>query len=308
MFRTPAVLLVLQLTQLGVPALASAFCRLMVGSQVAAPGCDGTSTGIPLAWQRRCMSYSVSEPKGGLTFSQARTVIEASFQSWQDVTCDGGHKTGIEIVEFPSPPQPVACREPEHNVDGLNANAILFVDDWSRRGNGSNAFGLTFVWHNTTNGEIVDADMELNDARQDRLAVCPDTGCPSGTVDLQNVVTHEAGHFLGLGHSQFSRATMAFQATGGEITKRTLADDDRLGLCTIYKPGTLPAECDFMPVNGWAAECGVPLAGGCGCSLPGSRIPLRLPWTALALGLAAVFIARTRRQRRRVKMALQDRS
>ncbi len=78
-------------------------------------------------------------------------------------------------------------------------------------------------------------------------------------MDLQNTVTHEAGHFLGLahpceadpgtatangvpvcsGHPEMTSVTMFPSASPGEISKRTLAPDDVEGVCAIYpRPAT----------------------------------------------------------------------
>ena len=69
-------------------------------------------------------------------------------------------------------------------------------------------------------------------------------------MGLQNTVTHEAGHFLGLahpceadpgtatangvpvcsGHPEMASVTMFPSASPGEISKRTLAADDVVGV------------------------------------------------------------------------------
>ena len=74
-------------------------------------------------------------------------------------------------------------------------------------------------------------------------------------VDPQAVITHEAGHLLGLSHTEQDLvATMAAAYTAG-ATQRTLAVDDKLGLCELY-PADAPknecnSDCDCPP----EAEC-----------------------------------------------------
>lgn len=59
----------------------------------------------------------------------------------------------------------------------------------------------------------------------------------SGEIDLQGVATHEYGHALGLGHSEFSNATMRPSIIGNGVPSRSIEADDIAGVQAIY--GTL---------------------------------------------------------------------
>src|SRR5690606_24022962 len=132
-------------------------------------------------------------------------------------------------------------------------------------------------------GEILDVDMEINE-RQGPFAICPPEGCPGmERVDLENVVTHELGHYFGLAHSADPDATMYAFSVAGETIKRDLADDDIAGICEIYPPGTPAGECDHQPVGGLVLHCHT----NCAVSAPGAGgSPLWL------LAPAAVLLAR----------------
>jgi len=153
-------------------------------------------------------------------------------------------------------------------------------------------------------GEIVDADILLN-ATLGMLTVCSEQ-CADRTrdIDIQNAVTHEAGHFLGLAHSNVSGATMESRALIGHVEQRTLADDDRSGLCAVY--GDLDtASChntDFEPLHGFAADCrhepaALDDAGSDGCMVRGARPASRPggPLAGFAMVLAALALVRRRR-------------
>lgn len=52
--------------------------------------------------------------------------------------------------------------------------------------------------------------------------------------DVQNCLTHELGHALGLGHSANTEATMYYSVNLGETKKRDLHTDDLNGYWAIY--------------------------------------------------------------------------
>ena len=85
--------------------------------------------------------------------------------------------------------------------------------------------------------------------------------------DLQNTLTHESGHFIGLAHSPVPGATMNATTQPGETLKRSLAPDDAAGVCAIYPEAS----------------------GGCGCG--GGE------GTGAASLLAAAALLRRRRRR-----------
>ncbi|MGD8860698.1 MAG: matrixin family metalloprotease [Myxococcales bacterium] len=229
--------------------------------------------GTWLQWERQCISFTVApRSTDDPPLDDIRDAVARSFRRWQAIRC-GGRPIGFELGETE---QLGACREPEYNVRGANANTVFFIDDWVGQGLDEDAFGLTLIWHDPNTGEIYDADMQLNEM-QGRFDICGAV-CPVGVVDLENVVTHEAGHFLGLGHSLDRSATMSARATLGETIKRSLEADDVQGMCEIYGDWPEPAceLADFTPDNGFSPECGAPAVDGggrnaCVCSAPGAR-------------------------------------
>ena len=153
---------------------------------------------------------------------------------------------------------------------------------------------LTTVSYVESSGEIVDADMELNawdgsgPAPPGYYFTCldpPATSCglvPGQSnciaTDVQNVVTHEAGHVLGLGHQAgVPTATMYPSAPAGETTKRTLDPDDISGICAIY-PAAAPTDvCIGTGQVATRPSSACPQPSGCGCGTAGAE-----GWFALA--------------------------
>jgi MYXO-CTERM domain-containing protein len=276
---------------------AYAYCRMTTKMPVAGATC--VEDGIPLAWRRQCMSFSlVARKEAQPPLDDVRDTADASFHTWEAVSCNG-QPIGIELRQT----VPLAtCEDPEYNQHYGNANTVIFVDDWAGADLPEDAFGITQVWHNPNTGEILDADMRLNETLG-TFGICGAT-CPPGVVDIQNVMTHEAGHFLGLGHSSVPDATMSARAAIGETSKRTLAEDDIEGVCAIYgsDPAANCTPTDFTPNHGFAPGCAPPDSGStsgvhCNASDLGSDKRALAPLFALLLA-CGVFLRRRRRESR----------
>jgi hypothetical protein len=82
--------------------------------------------------------------------------------------------------------------------------------------------------------------------------------------DLQSVMTHEAGHFFGLGeNAQVAAATMYPTTSHCELHKRSLDPTDRQSRNKLYAPGTSPTDLVHLILAGWrfpARHAGFPLA------------------------------------------------
>jgi hypothetical protein len=143
--------------------------------------------------------------------------------------------------------------DPKANPAGLCSNLYNCFDDDLY---GRSTIALTTVSYDPDSGRIIDADMELNgwsgNGADSAFGGEPAHGwyfsCVDGAdlicetygemsciyIDLLSTATHEAGHFIGLGHSPLEAATMYYSASRGETDKRSLDDDDVAGLCEIY--------------------------------------------------------------------------
>jgi len=178
------------------------------------------------------------------------------------------------------------------------------------------ALAVTSDTANKRTGQIYDADIEINatpTAPWVWADVEPDAGL-DGDMDLQNAITHEMGHLIGLDHTCYSpnsglpqpydnagqpvpacpasaevqATTMYPSANTGDTQKRTLAPDDQAGLCGIY-PVDNPPPPPGTDLNGGCASCGVASARSGGVELTGLGI----------LVAFSVFLRRARRTSRR---------
>lgn len=251
---------------------ASSFQRTQTCSSFGTFECDPGEEPKPIAWPIRCIEYRINE-QGSKDFSgdgltpQLREYVRESFAAWREPDC-----SDFQAVE--GDPTENATVEYDQS-DGWTGNMNLVVwrdDEWPHM-SGRHSFALTSVTYKSSNGRIIDADIELNTAESTYTYFEESRVGETDKVDLGNALTHEVGHFLGLDHSSEREATMYSSARSGEIKKRSLERDDIRGLCAIYPAGDDPAQCDdpedFLPPEAREKD-----DDGCGCSgsRPGSPI------------------------------------
>ncbi len=305
---------------------ASAYCRTLARPKGAPTisdenGCRGGNY-PPSFWLNRCAGYSIAAPDGSasskISVDDAREVVARSFATWSSALCpfamNGSSKPSIELRDLGT----VACDKIEFNPTGTNQNTIVFRSDkWTHKSDVSDTqgattdtsdtvLGVTILTFRPNTGEILDADMEIN-------LTLPIKVTPKDKLeyDLQSVVTHEAGHFLGIAHSSDAVAVMnktygtAASFSDLAVGKRALTLDDRAAICAIYRPdgtrSTAGAEDEFREVFKQAGPCDPRpyklrfsrecSEGGCSVSPHASS-----GWMSLFSALGGVLFAWRRRQ------------
>ena len=261
--------------------------------------------GVPLFWRNSCVGYNVQRTASkSVAYEDATNNLSIAFTKWTGTSCPtdgtGRSRVSIDVRDL----GPVDCGDVNYNSSGPNQNVIIFRDDFWPHNDTSNTLALTTVTFAPDTGEIYDADMEVNTFQQKMSLVDP---IPSNGYDFLSIVTHEAGHFLGMAHSGDSRATMYASYSQGETRLRNLTADDINGICSIYRPDgeravlngkvTPGPQCDPTPRKGFTSECAETTKKSCtgsSSSVAGTR-PGFAPW--LAAGFAVLLLARRRRPR-----------
>ncbi len=236
---------------------ARAFCREVNASPPSAydpttAGCFGTGL-PPLFWRNQCVGFSLQETASRqVSLADATSVATLAFDAWASAQCPSGGTPSIT----PSLLSPVECDAVPSQ--GHN-NPIIFRDDAWPYGDSANAIGFTTLTVNLDTGEILGAAIEINSAGHTIVA---SGTVPAGGYDLASILTHEAGHFLGLAHTADTTAVMYAYYKAGSVT---LTPDDVTGICTIYDPsgsrstqgGPVSATtCNSEPIYGFSSDCG----------------------------------------------------
>jgi hypothetical protein len=165
-------------------------------------------------------TISTAMPAPGITDGSADAAIRLGFARWQAVP-----STSITFQEDATP----ASRA---RTDWQSQDLHLV---WFDTTDSSNMFsansGLVAVTPVSFGGDgsIFDADIIFN-ARDHQFS----TTLQPGTFDVQNIATHEIGHFMGLDHSAILGATMNPFAVEQDVRLRSLESDDVAGASTIY--------------------------------------------------------------------------
>lgn len=251
---------------------------------------DGCQTGVnQLFWARPCASYSVhsqGSQRLGITPDQLEQVIDTCFDNWLSATCPQGGTPNFAVERL----ERSECSEARYNERGKNQNVWAFRDDAWPPKYGAGAIALTLVSFNPVSGEIYDVDVEFNSAEFD-LSLAGD----NDAKDLQSVVQHESGHYLGLADLYgVTSSTMYWRyAELRGLDMRSLEPDDIAGVCDVFPPASHSGTCDPTPRHGFTTQCFEPMddSGGCNCAQPGKAPAThQLVWLGVACALLSLRI------------------
>jgi hypothetical protein len=253
--------------------------------------------GYALWWGSRSVTFRFSTarvPSGCADLPTAQALVAQSFLTWNGAIRSGDSRpcTDFAFVEGPATPSFLVGARDGENVVAFRQGSCAAVapagDPCLTQGGCANRYNcwepghsggtlaITWVSFSTGSGQITDADTELDDwdgtsgylftcgaPGSPRCASASDPTPPGCTwIDVGAVVTHEAGHALGLDHPCSAMggcsppSLMAPYIQQGS-TLRTLYPDDVEGMCTIYPTGQ-PTSRLKLP-----GSCGG--SRGCGC-------------------------------------------
>ena len=175
--------------------------------------------------------------------SEVRDSIERSFAVWTSVAGSALRPSSLASL------QSTSARNACNNLDGINSicfsqsggfstGVLAFTRTMTSDRVGESLGGKTSSFI----GEILDSDIRFRPDGQFTFAT---PGALSGShFDLESVLIHELGHFLGFNHSGIWRAMMyPFAPNRGTFTgdrptmdkpDGPLADDERAGLRVLY--------------------------------------------------------------------------
>jgi len=189
---------------------------------------DYKYTGIH--WAKPTVSFSVNPDGSGFNTDDPIIAVQASFATWSNAG------SSLQFVYGGTTSAEAGIN------DGLNA--VSWADISKQF---PNAIAVTSVWYFRYSKEIAEVDTQMNNGNGFSWSYTipnsttgyadPDNPGITGTYDIRNIMTHEAGHWIMLGdlyNNKDSFLTMYGYGSMAELKKDTLGYGDVLGMKQAY--------------------------------------------------------------------------
>ncbi|MBP9111396.1 MAG: matrixin family metalloprotease [Polyangiaceae bacterium] len=238
-------------------------------------GCE--KLGVPIYWKEPCVDYKVILDRdgwgddSGLALEAAEKLVEEEFQLWSTAACPGRFTARTT-------PNLTLRRKDLSGVGGCEGSVLVNEVRFTKCDPGKvDELGVASACNPSTLAVTYVKKRELSGViEQSVMYVYPQAFVDKNLEQLRAVVRHEAGHFLGLAHSDQTSAIMYFQSQSKPAPG--LTEDDVNGICEIYNREN--------PV-------------GAGCSLHDAGSNEMSPWgPTLAAGIVGLTVASRRRRKR----------
>ncbi|MCK5884832.1 MAG: matrixin family metalloprotease, partial [Bacteriovoracaceae bacterium] len=155
---------------------------------------------------RNLTMYYRADNDSSIASSDIYSILQSSVSEWNS-------HGDISVGLYPS--------SVNNQYDGRND---IYFSDSSTFFSGGGVVGVTQLVYRSGTGEILEADIILND----NYSFSTNT---SDRYYLGNVVTHELGHVLGLGHSEVHNSTMFYQLSKNQ---HNVIQDDKSAVAVLY--------------------------------------------------------------------------
>src|SRR5215831_17411253 len=193
-----------------------------------------TSKGVPLRWPTGNVPVviALSDVPSGVSVEDAEDAALAAFGTYGEILDAAGNKVVVQVTTTDGTVD-------VNNRDGQNV--IRWIkSSWAELYD-PGALAVTLTSYDAGNGRITDADIVINAQDYVWTAKASLLDCQNA-YDLQNVLTHEAGHLFGLGHDKTDTEATMYPSSGTcESKKRDLDSGDMTAMEVLYLDTASPS-------------------------------------------------------------------
>jgi hypothetical protein len=186
---------------------------------VALSAWKGDVNGYVLAgpsWAATQVQYYINPQNMYVSTSAGIVAIQSAASNWSTQS-----KANIQLVNAGTTTAAILALDYQNNV--------FFRDD------SNGAFAAETYWWSSGN-QLVDSDTVIHEAPY--VYFTGTSGCTGNGLYVEDVMTHEFGHTLGMAHSTVTTATMYPSITYCSMTQRYLDPDDISGIQALYPPAS----------------------------------------------------------------------
>ncbi len=195
-----------------------------------------TSVGIPVKWKAGPALQLLGNPTNtsGLSDGEVSQAVTRSLQRWKDAS---DNRVSFDYWQGADSKSYVS----NNTYNGTSNFFFASSASGANTGLSPSVLGLTQVWYNTETGEILETDIVLND-KDFKFTTDVKATLGYGTIGnqratyrdsvyIENVLTHELGHAMGMSHSGGLQSTMLFMEAPEQSH---LGCDDQIGIRAVY--------------------------------------------------------------------------
>ena len=168
-------------------------------------------------WTSQQIAYFINPANSGLSEEETVSAIQAGAMSWTS-------QSGANVLPY------FAGKSNATSISRDGINEIFF-----RANPGDFSHGKTYLWYDSNN-RMIEADTALYPGGITFASEV--TACAGAGLYLQDVMTHEFGHALGLSHSSVPTASMNPAMPWCSKDARVLDPDDLSKIEALYPAGS----------------------------------------------------------------------